>query len=252
VNPFAPAPGRVPAHLLLLRHARFELTINARRAEAVVLSLGVPILGLLAVVLTDVISLPGNDRAGFVVPGVIALTTLSTAFTGQAISVGYERFYGALARLGASSLTRTGLVAGKTLATVVLVLAQSLVVALVGLGVGWRPRIGHLIAALAATLLATAVYSGFALTLASVARPEATTAVATLVYAVLLVGGGTMFPAPSLGGAEYLLPVTAHADALRAALTDGAAVPLPAWCSLALWSVLAVFTAAKTFRWDAR
>ncbi|GAA0930238.1 ABC transporter permease [Virgisporangium aurantiacum] len=252
MNPFAPAPGR--GHLVVLRHARFELTINARRAEAVVLSLGVPILGLLAVVLTDAIRLPtgdsAGDRAGFVVPGVIALTTLSTAFTGQAISVGYERFYGALARLGASSLTRTGLVAGKTLATVVLVLAQSLVVALVGLGVGWHPHPGHLAAALASTLLATAVYSGLALTLASVTRPEATTAAATLVYAVLLVGGGTMFPAPDLGGAEYLLPVTAHADALRAALTDGAAAPLPAWCSLGLWSVVAVIAAVRAFRWD--
>ena len=248
MNPFAPAPGR--GHLVVLRHARFELTINARRAEAVVLSLGVPILGLLAVVLTDAIQLPDKDRAGFVVPGVIALTTLSTAFTGQAISVGYERFYGALARLGASSLTRTGLVAGKTLATVVLVLAQALVVALVGLGVGWHPHAGHLVAALASTLLATAVYSGFALTLASVTRPEATTAGATLVYAVLLVGGGTMFPAPDLGGAEYLLPVTAHADALRAALTDGAAVPLPAWCSLGAWSVVAVIAAVRAFKWD--
>jgi ABC-2 type transport system permease protein len=250
VSPFAPAPGRVPAHLLLLRHARFELMIAARRAEALVLSLGVPILGLLAVVFTSVIQLPGDDRAGYVVPGVIALTTLSTAFTGQAISVGYERFYGALKRLGSSSLTRAGLVAGKTAATVVLVLAQAGVVTLVGLGVGWRPEAGHLLAAVASTLLATATYCGFALMLASVTRPETTTAAATLVYAVLLVGGGTMFPAPKLGGFERLLPVTAHADALRAALTDGAAPPGLAWMSLGVWAVVAVFAAARTFRWD--
>jgi ABC-2 type transport system permease protein len=240
----------VPARLLVLRHARFELLINARRAEALVLSLGVPILGLLAVVYTSVIRLPGTDRAGYVVPGVIALTAMSTAFTGQAISVGYERFYGALARLGASSLSRTGLIAGKTVATLVLVLAQALVVGAVGVWVGWRPHAGHLIAAVAATLLATAVYSGFALLLASVTRPEATTAGATLVYAVLLVGGGTMFPAPDVGGFRYLVPVTAHADALRAALTDGAAVPGWAWCSLVLWSVVAVTAAARVFRWD--
>ncbi|GAA0900663.1 ABC transporter permease [Virgisporangium ochraceum] len=250
MNPFTPAPGRAPAHLLLLRHARFELVINARRAEALVLSLGVPILGLLAVVHTAVISLPGDDRAGYVVPGVIALTTLSTAFTGQAISVGYERFYGALARLGASSLTRTGLVAGKTLATLVLVLAQALVVALVGLAVGWRPQVGHLVAVVAATLLATAAYCGFALVLASLTRPEATTAGATLVYAVLLVGGGTLFPAPDLGGAEYLVPVTAHATVLRAALTDGMAADGLAWLSLAAWSVVAVVAARRAFRWD--
>jgi ABC-2 type transport system permease protein len=250
VNPFVPAPGRVPAPRLLLRHARFELMINARRGEALVLSLGVPVLGLLAVVLTDVIRLPGTDRAGFVVPGVIALTTLSTAFTGQAISVGYERFYGALKRLGASSLTRAGLVAGKTVATVVLVGAQASVIAGVGLAVGWQPRLNHPVAAVAATLLATATYCGFALTLASVTRPEATTAGATLVYAVLLVGGGTLFPAPDLGGAEYLVPVTAHADALRAALTDGGAPPALAWCSLVAWSVVAVAAAARAFRWD--
>lgn len=250
MNPFTPAPGRVPAHLLLVRHARFELRINARRAEAVVLSLGVPIMGLLAVVFTDVIDLPGNDRAGYVVPGIIALTTLSTAFTGQAISVGYERFYGALKRLGASSLTRTGLIAGKTAATVVLVVVQALVVAAVGVGVGWRPHLGHLIPALACTLLATAAYTGLALTLASVTRPEATTAGATLVYAVLLVGGGTMFPAPDLGGAEYVLPITAHAEALRSTLTDGVAVPAAAWLSLAVWSVVAVTAAARSFRWE--
>ncbi len=250
MNPLTPAPGRVSMPKLLAIHARFELLINARRAEALVLSLGVPILGLLAVVYTDVIELPGTDRAGYVVPGVIALTTLSTAFTGQAISVGYERFYGALKRLGASSLTRTGLIAGKTVATVVLVCAQALVVAAVGVGVGWRPHAGHLIAAAAATLLATATYCGFALVLASVTRPEATTAGATLVYAVLLVGGGTMFPAPDLGGAGYLVPVTAHAEALRAALTHGTAVPGWAWLSLVVWSVVAVTAAARAFRWD--
>jgi ABC-2 type transport system permease protein len=207
-------------------------------------------MGLLTVVLTDVIKLPEQDRAGYVVPGIIALATLSTAFTGQAISVGYERFYGALKRLGASSLTRTGLIAGKTTATVVLVLVQATVIGLIGLGVGWRPHVGQLIPAMASTLLATAVYTGFALTLASVTRPEATTAGATLVYAVLLVAGGTMFPAPDLGGAEYLLPITAHAKALRSALTDGAAAPIAAWLSLAAWSVVAVTSAARSFRWD--
>jgi ABC-2 type transport system permease protein len=59
-----------------------------------------------------------------------------------------------------------------------------------------------------------------------------------------------MFPAPDLGGAEYLLPVTAHADALRSALTDGAGVPVAAWGSLGLWSVVAVVAAVKAFRWE--
>lgn len=247
---FTPAPGRAPMTALLARHTRFEILLTARRGEALVLSMAVPVVAMLAAGLTDVIRIPGDDRLGWVVPGALALTVMSTALTGQAITVGYERFYGVLKRLGASPLSRSGLLLSKTAAIFALVLVQSLAVAGVGVAVGWRPHLGQVVGALGLTLLATIAYSGIALVLASVLRPETTTAAATLLYAVMLAGGGAIFPIPGMSGAGLLVPVAAHAEGLRAALLDNAAVPAGCWFSLGLWAVLSVYLAARTFRWE--
>jgi ABC-2 type transport system permease protein len=248
---FTPAPGRAPVRTVLARQIRMELLLTARRGEAVVLAMGVPLLVLLGAGLTHATNVPSANRLGYVVPGVLALTVMSTAFTGQAITTGYERSYGVLKRLGASPLTRPGLLAAKTTATLCLVVAQLLVLALVGVAVGWRPELSHVVPAVGVTLLATAAYSGLALLLASLLKPETTTALATLIYVLMLAAGGIMFAAPDLGTVGwFVLPLAAHAQALRDALTDGASVPGPIWLSLALWAVLALTAAARRFRWE--
>ena len=249
-GPFTPAPGRAPVVALPVRHTRFEIAMTVRRGEAAVLSLAVPVIGMLAATLTDVIRLPTSDRPGYVVPGAIALATMSTAFTGLAICVGYERSYGALTEFGASALTRAGLLTGKTAAVFTVVLAQAAVLAAIGAAIGWRPHLAQLPAAIAVTVAATAAYSGFALTLASLLRPETTTAAATLAYAVLLVAGGVLFPGPDLGNGRYLIPTTAHAEALRVALTAGDPVPVWAWGGLLLWATTGALAATRTLRWE--
>jgi len=248
---FAPAPSRAPMRAILKHQVRMELTLTARRGEAVVLAMGVPLLVLLGAGLTDVTNVPGDDRLGFVVPGVLALTVMSTAFTGQAITTGYERSYGVLKRLGASPLTRPGLLFAKTAAVFALIVLQLLALALVGVAVGWRPHLGQLPSAIGVTMLAAAAYSGLALLLASVLKPETTTAAATLIYVLMLAAGGIMFAAPDLGAAGwFLLPLAAHAQALRDVLTGDEPVPLSIWLSLATWAVVTVTAAAKKFRWE--
>ena len=248
---FTPAPGRAALRTVVRRQIRMELLLTARRGEAVVLAMGVPLLVLLGAGLTTATNLPTGDRLGFVVPGVLALTVLSTAFTGQAITTGYERSYGVLKRLGASPLTRPGLLFAKTAAIGCLVAVQVLVLALAGIAVGWRPEAGQLLPAAGITVLATAAYSGLALVIASLLRPETVTAAATLIYVLMLAAGGIMFAAPDLGVAGwFLLPLAAHAEALRDTLTAGAAVPGPIWLSLALWAAVALTAAARTFRWE--
>ena len=248
---FTPAPGRAPLRTVVRRQIRMELLLTARRGEAVVLAMGVPLLVLLGAGLTRATNLPTGDRLGFVVPGVLALTVLSTAFTGQAITTGYERSYGVLKRLGASPLTRPGLLFAKTAAIGCLVAVQVLVLALAGIAVGWRPEAGQLLPAAGITVLATAAYSGLALVIASLLRPETVTAAATLIYVLMLAAGGIMFAAPDLGVAGwFLLPLAAHAEALRDTLTGGTGVPGAIWLSLALWAAVALTAAARTFRWE--
>jgi ABC-2 type transport system permease protein len=248
---FTPAPGRAAARTVLAKQVRMELVLTARRGEAVVLAMGVPLLVLLGAGLTHATTLPTDNRLGYVVPGVLALTVMSTAFTGQAITTGYERSYGVLKRLGASPLTRPGLLAAKTVAILCLVIVQVLALALVGVLAGWRPELGRIVPALGVTVLATAAYCGLALIIASVLKAETTTAAATLIYVVMLAAGGIMFAAPDLGTAGwFLLPLAAHAAALRDALSGGTAIPGAIWLSLTLWAVVALTAAARTFRWE--
>jgi ABC-2 type transport system permease protein len=248
---FAPAPGRAPMRTIIGKQIRMELLLTARRGEAVVLAMGVPLLVLLGAGLTHATNLPTDDRLGFVVPGVLALTVMSTAFTGQAITTGYERSYGVLKRLGASPLTRPGLLLAKTAAVLVQIVLQVLFLGLVGVVVGWRPELTEVLPAAGVTVLAAAGYSGLALLLASVLKPETTTGAATLIYVLMLSVGGIMFAAPDLGAAGwFLLPLAAHAEALRDTLTDGGSIPLSIWLALATWAVVWLTAAARSFRWE--
>ncbi|MFI6074428.1 ABC transporter permease [Actinoplanes sp. NPDC051343] len=251
MSTFAPAPSRAPFKNILRQQIRMEITLTARRGEAVVLAMGVPLLVLLGAGLTHATNVPGDNRLGFIVPGVLALTVMSTAFTGQAITTGYERSYGVLKRLGASPLTRPGLLFAKTAAVLGLIVLQLLVLALVGVAVGWRPHVADLLPAAGVTVLAAAAYTGLALLLASVLRPETTTAAATFIYVLMLAAGGIMFAAPDLGPAGwFLLPLAAHAEALRDALTRDTEIPLSIWLSLTLWAAVFLTAAAKKFRWE--
>jgi len=93
---FAPAPGRAPAIRILARYTRLEILLAVRRGQAIGFTLAIPVLAIVAVGLTEVVNLPTGDRLGFVVPGAIALSVMSNAFTSLAIGTGYERAYGAL------------------------------------------------------------------------------------------------------------------------------------------------------------
>ncbi len=132
-----------------------------------------------------------------------------------------------------------------------LIVLQLLVLAVVGVAVGWRPHLGQILPALGVTVLATAAYSGLALLLASVLKPETTTGAATLIYVLMLAAGGIMFAAPDLGAVGwFLLPLAAHAQALRDTLSHDAAIPLEIWLSLGLWAVVCLTAAARKFKWE--
>jgi ABC-2 type transport system permease protein len=103
-------------------------------------------------------------------------------------------------------------------------------------------------------VLGTAAFSGLGLLMAGILRAEATLAAANLVYVVLLLVGGIIFPLSKYpAGARHvfeLLPVTALAQGLRHVLRAGAGVPMHDWIVLALWAIAALVGAALTFRWE--
>ena len=70
------------------------------------LTLVVPVVLLVGLTLLPVVPLP-EPRIAAVTPSVLALAVLSTAFTSQAIMLGFDRRYGVIRRLAAICIIMT-------------------------------------------------------------------------------------------------------------------------------------------------
>lgn len=250
----APAPGAAPLRTLIAAQAGLELRILLRNGEQLLLTLIIPVLLLVAFGHEALVSVSGR-RIDFVVPGILALAVLSTAFTSQAIGTGFERRYGVLKRLGATPLSRGGLIGAKTLTVLAVEVLQVALIAGIGAALGWHPHAGPagVVWAVALLLAGTAAFSGLALLMAGTLRAEATLAAANLLYLIMLGLGGIVFPLSKFPAAIRpelkLLPGGALADGLRTALAHGG-LPAADLLVLLAWAAVAIAVAARAFRWE--
>ena len=229
---FAPAPGAAPLRQMIAAQAALEIRTLLRNGEQLLLTLVIPLLLLAAFGLEPLVNFDaGMSRIDFLTPGIIALAVMSTAFTSQAIATGFERRYGVLKRLGATPLSRQGLIAAKTVTVIAVELLQGALILIVAVAIGWRPDASPsaVVVVPLLILLGTAAFSGLALLMAGTLRAEATLAGANLVYIVLLGVGGVIFPLAKFpAGARpvlELLPTGALSTGLRSVLQQGAAFP---------------------------
>jgi len=229
-----------------------ELRLTLRNGEQLLLTIVIPTLLLVVFTKAPIADLP-HPRVAFLLPGVLALAVMSTAFTGLAIQTGFERRYGVLARLGTTTLPRSGLLAGKTIGVLGVVALQVVLLIAVGLLLGWHPH-GSPVAVLLLLLLGAVAFSSLGLLMAGTLRAEATLAAANLVYLVLLVLGGVAFPLSDFGdGARRvfeLLPIAALADGLRAAMAASPHLPLHDVVTLLVWAAVGTLLASRLFRWE--
>ena len=249
---FTPAGASAPRAQQLRAHARMELGLLARNGEQLLLTIVIPTVVLLLFSTTSVADVP-KPRVDFLVPGVLALAVMSTAFTGQAIATGFERRYGVLRRLGTTPMSRGVLLLGKTAAVAAVEAAQVALLVAVGYALGWSPH-GDPLEVVGLLLLGTAAFSGLGLLLAGTLRAEATLAAANLIYLLLLVLGGVVFPLHDFGsGLRHVLeqlPIAAMTDGLRTVLRHDDRVSLHDWLVLAGWAIGSIAIASRTFRWE--
>jgi ABC-2 type transport system permease protein len=250
---FAPAPGSAPLGRMVIAQAGFELRALLRNGEQLLLTLVIPVVLLVLLSAVPLIDLGPGPRVDFLTPGILALAVMSTAFTGQAIATGFERRYGVLKRLGATPLPRSGLLLAKTLTVVAVEAGQFAIVVTAALALGWRPH-GNPLAAAALVAVGTAAFSGLGLLMAGTLRAEATLAAANLIYLLLLVLGGVVFPLsafpPGVRDVLELLPVSALAGGLRSVLQLGTGAPVADLAILTCWAAVALALAARWFRWE--
>lgn len=249
---FTPSPGRGSLTRMLAAQVRTESVLALRQAEQLLLTMIIPLVVLVGLtLLPDVIALP-EPRVATVLGGVLALAVMSTAFTSQAISLGFDRRYGVLRRLGASGVPRWAVVGGRVGGMGVVVLLQLVVFGVVALVLGWRPDAVAVAWALLLVVLGTAAFGALGVLLGGTLRADVVLGVANLVWFVLLLAGGVLVPAASLpgplGAVVGLLPSGALAEGLRSALTGGAPAPAQV-VVLAVWAAVAGTVAARCVRW---
>ncbi|MFI5733184.1 ABC transporter permease [Kribbella sp. NPDC051587] len=255
---YAPQPGSAPWSRKVLAHTRMEFKLLIRNGEQLLLALVIP-LGLLLLLGATGLGnrLPLGDARPIddAVPRVLALAVLSSSFTSLAIATGFERRYGVIKRLGASPLSRGGLLAGKIGAVLIVQVIQFAVLIGAGFALGWKPAGGAnaVVGVVLTVLCGTAAFASLGLLMAGVLRAEATLAAANLLYLLLLVGGAVMTPVDEypegMQSVVRLLPSAALANGLSNSTVHGI-VPWAAALSLALWAGVLGYLVSRTFRWD--
>ncbi|MCG5433575.1 ABC transporter permease [Mycobacterium sp. MYCO198283] len=244
---FAPDPRPNTVARMLAAQFSLELRLLLRNGEQLLLTLFIPVtllVGLTLLPLGDV----GDDRAAVFVPAIMALAVISTAFTGQAIAVAFDRRYGALKRLGATALPVWGIIAGKSMAVVTVVFLQAMVLGAIGAALGWRPAVGGLLLGAAVIALGTAGFAALGLLLGGTLRAEIVLAVANLLWFVFAGLGALTVETASVPGPVAFIARLTPSGALTEALSQAMALSVD-WFGLAVLAVWGAAAALCALRW---
>ena len=223
--------------------------------ESLLVTFGIPLIFLVAFSLIKVLPLPlGITKSvQFLVPGTIALAVMATGMVSLGIATGVERSYGVLKRLGTTPLSRGALLLAKITAVGVIEIVQVLLLAGVGLVLGWKPT-GNAAYFILAIVLSSAAFAGIGLIMAGRLKSEAVIGAANGVFLILLVLGGMIFPVTSLPGViadvAKVLPAYASAHLLFANSSGPSGSTTQSWIVLFAWAILAPLAATKLFSFE--
>ncbi|MFC4126976.1 ABC transporter permease [Nocardia rhizosphaerae] len=248
---FTPDPRPASRWAMLAAQTGLELKLLLRNGEQLLLTMFIPITLLVGLTLLPFGEF-GEPRVDKVLPMVMMTAVMSTAFTGQAIAVGFDRRYGALKRLGATALPRWGVIGGKCAAVLIVVVLQALLLGAIGAALGWRPGPGGLALGALVIALGTAAFAAMGLLLGGTLKAEVVLALANIAWFVLLGIASLVLVGDSLPTAltvlVRLVPSGALAFALEAALSGG--IDWLGVAVLAAWGVVAGALAIRLFRFS--
>lgn len=246
---FTPDASAAPFGKRVWAQATTEASLILRNGEQAILAVVIPVAVLLgAKFFGDRLGLDLQEMA----PSVLALVIWSSCLTTLAIATGFERRYNVLERIAATPLGKPGILIGKGLGISLITAGQLLVLTLIGLAVGWRPAFTA--ASLGTTalvvVLSMGAFAGLALIISGSLRPEATLALANLLY---LVGMPLGILLPANRFPEWAQPAiqALPTGALGETLRRGAEGEVLGWAMLvaALWCALTLLLARKVFTW---
>lgn len=245
---FTPRPQPAPPARMLAAQTKLELTLLLRNGEQLLITMFIPITLLIGLTLLPIGDF-GTDRVDTIVPAVMMVAIMSTAFTGQAIAVGFDRRYGALKRLGATPLPRWGIIAGKSAAVVIVVAMQTVLLGAIGFALGWRPCALGLVLGALVIALGTVTFASLGLLLGGTLRAEIVLALANILW-FAMAGIGSVVFADNLHAGVRIGAQLVPSGALAQALEDATAGSVNVACVavLAVWAAVSGFVATRTFK----
>ena len=245
---FAPNPQPAPPARMLASQTKLELTLLLRNGEQLLITMLIPITLLIGLTLLPIGDF-GTDRVDTIVPAVMMVAIMSTAFTGQAIAVGFDRRYGALKRLGATPLPKWGIIAGKSAAVVIVVAMQTLLLGGIGFALGWRPSVLGLALGAVVIALGTVTFACMGLLLGGSLRAEIVLALANILW-FAMAGIGSVIFADQINDGVRIAAQIVPSGALAQALEDATAGSVNLVCVgiLVAWAAVTGFIATRTFK----
>ena len=159
---FTPAPKRTSAGAMLLAQGTMEAKLMLRHGEQQLLSVIIPLAILIGAAHLESVTKHGLHE---VFPMVLAVAATSAGFTGQAISLAFDRRYGALKRTGASGVPAWAIIGGKILGVLTMVVFQILVLGIAAFILGLRISAGGVLLMLLSLFFGVAAFTAMGLLL---------------------------------------------------------------------------------------
>lgn len=251
VGPWQRYPG------MLARQVTVEIKMYWRNRAAFFFGFLLPLLFLLFFG-----SLNRNNRVNghqfidFFLPGMLGFSVVATALSNLAISLPIQRDQLILKRLRATPIPTMLFLAGKVLMATIVILAQSVVMLVVGF-LFFDLTIPRSLVAVALWLIAgSMVFSAIGFALAGlIPTGDAAPAIVNAVYLPMVFLGGAFFPTDSMPRflrlVAEVLPLTYFIEEVRIAFDGSASLRTDAVALLvlAVWFVGSGLLAARTFRW---
>lgn len=245
---FTPAPARASVGRLAYVQGKMETKLMLRHGEQQLLNL---ILPLTILVIASFIPVLGEENGiEAIFPMVLAIASTSAGFTGQAISVAFDRRYGALKRSTASGVPKNTIISGKLLAVAVLAIVQVIILTFAAVILGWRAPALGIALALIILIIAVAAFTSWGLLMGGTMSSEMVLGLANLIWLILLAILGWVVYSGGLTEVSgwTLVPTVAVASGIHTAFEGGIA-----WIEtlvLIMWGVVGTWLAIRFFKFD--